>query len=139
MKFSLTSLIVALSAVSTVYAQGALIGYPPSGTTVSAGSNITVEIDRPNSLSSSTEVAVVIGLISCPTSPCRPVTDGVGTVLYNGPYHPALPPAGSGKPPHQNFTVTVPSDFPTGTAQLGVVHVTLIGVRLHQSKFRFSN
>ena len=32
------------------------------------------------------------------------------------------------KPPHQNFTVLVPSSIEKGPAQLGVFHVSLVGV-----------
>ncbi|KAK7052469.1 hypothetical protein R3P38DRAFT_1646729 [Favolaschia claudopus] len=110
-------------------AQRAVIGAPQDGTTVHPGQNLTVEIDRPDSLTGSTEVAVVIGFFSCGSSPaatCPPPTDVLGSVLYNGPYDPEFH-TGVSRPPHQNFTVTVPPFAPAGKAQLGVAHLSLVG------------
>ena len=79
-----------------------------------------------NSLTGSEEVAIVIGLQSCSSGPCMPPSSIMGTILYNGPFTPVYH-----EPylaPYQNFTVEVPSSFETGTALIGVVHVTLIGV-----------
>ncbi|KAG6902359.1 hypothetical protein C0995_001156 [Termitomyces sp. Mi166 len=132
MKFKLTFIAATISVlIFAAEAQRAAIGYPPDGTSITAGSELTVEVDRGNSLSSSTEVAVVIAVLSCPTSGCLPVGDGMGTVLYNGGYDPQYhPEAPFYKPPHQNFTVTIPSTIPKGKAQLGVVHLSLIGALL---------
>ncbi|KAG6807750.1 hypothetical protein H0H93_001128 [Arthromyces matolae] len=133
MKFNLPLIATALAATffSTVHAQTVAIGYPADGVSVSPGSEVTVEVDRPNSLSGSTEVAVVLGFQSCAsTGGCRPVTDGVYTVLYNGGYKPEYQQNALQKPPHQNFTVTIPSDAQPGLAQLGLIHVTLIGAAL---------
>ncbi|KAG6887756.1 hypothetical protein C0995_013046 [Termitomyces sp. Mi166 len=129
MKLNLTFVVTTFSVLfSTVKAQSIAIVYPADGASVTPGSNLTVEIDRPDTLTGSTEVAVVIGVISCPTSGCRSVGDGVGTVLYNGGYDPQFHTT-TAKPPHQNFTVTIPSTLPKGKAQLGVVHTTLIGTK----------
>ncbi|KAG6887339.1 hypothetical protein C0995_015968 [Termitomyces sp. Mi166 len=132
MKLNLTFVVTTLGVLfSTVKAQSIVIGYPADGASVTPGSNLTVEIDRPDTLTGSTEVAVVIGVISCPTSGCRSVGDGVGTVLYNGGYDPQFhTTAPVSKPPHQNFTIAIPSTLPKGKAQLGVVHTTLIGALL---------
>ncbi|KAH0583176.1 hypothetical protein J132_05370 [Termitomyces sp. J132] len=115
---------------ATVKAQSINIGFPPDGTSVTPGSNLTVEIDRPDTLTGSIEVAVVIAVLSCSrfSFGCIPVDQGMGTVLYNGGYNPQFhSTAPIGKPPHQNFTVTIPSNIPAGKAQLGVAHITLIG------------
>ena len=82
-------------------------------------------------LSSSQEVAVVIGFWAC-NGPCNEtdVSQIMGNVVYNGPYSPQLVDPGF-KPPYQNFTVTVPSHFVPGSeVSLNVAHFTLIGVRL---------
>ena len=71
----------------------------------------------------------MIGLQSCQHGGCHDPADGLGTVLYNGGFDPQYgPPRVWWKPPHQNFTVTIPSDAPKGKAVLGLVHVALIGV-----------
>ncbi|KAF8075233.1 hypothetical protein FPV67DRAFT_1446175 [Lyophyllum atratum] len=130
MKF-FTTLAALSTFLAAASAQSIAIGFPADGVSVQAGSKVVVEIDRPNSLSGSTEVAIVIGLQSCATSPCRPVTDGMGTVLYNGGYKPQYQQNAPGhKPPHQNFTVLIPSNTAKGKAQLGVTHVSLIGAGL---------
>jgi hypothetical protein len=53
--------------------------------------------------------------------------DRIGTILYNGGYRPEwhnIP----FKPPHQNFTVTIPKATLPGKAELSVIHFTLVGV-----------
>ncbi|KAG1725702.1 uncharacterized protein EDB91DRAFT_1167562 [Suillus paluster] len=115
---------LALLAVSA-FAQNAAIGYPPQGLSVSPGSSLTVQVERPNTLSSTEEVAVVIGLQSCPGTPCIDPADFMGQILYNGPFNPQY--QGPLGPPYQNFTVQIPSSIASGTALLGVAHVALIG------------
>ena len=134
---------------TAVFAQSAFIGLPAYNQTASPGSNIIVQVQRPvglatlhlpperitdyalcfvsqNSLTGSEEVAVVIGLQSCPDRPCTPPSGFMGTILYNGPFSPVY--HETYLPPYQNFTVQVPSSFGAGTALIGVAHVTLIGV-----------
>ncbi|KAF9465550.1 hypothetical protein BDZ94DRAFT_323388 [Collybia nuda] len=111
---------------TAAFAQSVRIGNPPNGTSVHAGSNVLMEIDRPDTLTGSTEIAIIIGFQSCATMPCHAPSDGLGTILYNGGYKPEFQP-GSSKPPHQNFTVTIPASAPQGPGLLGVSHVALVG------------
>jgi len=129
MKFSLSSLLLPLALSSVpVLCQNIAIGVPADLTSVHAGSKLNVEVDRPDTLSGSTEVAVVIGVNSCGSTSCPPPADILGTLLYNGPYNPQFAPDSPPfKPPHQNFTVTIPSNFPKGRALLAVYHIALIG------------
>lgn len=152
MKLAFSSLFSALL-VGWAAAQRVAIGFPVDRTAATAGSNIIVEIDRPvclsslsgnlsdltlvnfnsqDTLSASTEVAVVIAINSCHNTTCIPPADILGSILYNGPYSPKFQPtAPASLPPHQNFTVTIPAALPKGPAQLAVFHVSLIGVSLH--------
>ncbi|KAJ7449190.1 hypothetical protein FB451DRAFT_1053488 [Mycena latifolia] len=123
---------VALSAMfaTAAFAQNVAIGAPANGASVKAGSNITVEVDRPDTLTGSTEVAVVIGFFSCVPFPqgCPPPSEIIGNVLYNGPYDPEFHTnVTPSKPPYQNFTVTIPASARTGPAQLSVTHLSLVG------------
>ncbi|KAJ7621003.1 hypothetical protein FB45DRAFT_928101 [Roridomyces roridus] len=122
--------LVALLA-TTALAQNCVIGGPKNGTHVKPGKNITVEVDRPDSLTGSTEVAIIIGFMSCvgfPNSQCPPPDELIGSVLYNGPYNPQfhtnVTPT---KPPYQNFSVMIPTTARKGVAQLSVTHVSLVG------------
>ncbi|KAJ7023070.1 hypothetical protein C8F04DRAFT_970561 [Mycena alexandri] len=127
MKF-FSSLIFSTLLATTAFAQSAAIGAPADGSSVQAGSNITVEVDRPDTLTGSTEVAVVIGFLSCNGRPaCPAASEVLGSILYNGPFNPQFV-TGVSRPPHQNFTVTIPSTFPSGPAQLAVSHFSLVGV-----------
>ncbi|KAJ7143726.1 hypothetical protein C8R44DRAFT_758751 [Mycena epipterygia] len=119
---------------TAAFAQGVDIGAPADGATVKAGSNITVEVDRPDTLTGSTEVAIVIGFLSCvgfSDEVCPPASEFIGSILYNGPYDPEfhnnVTPF---KPPYQNFTVTIPPAARAGPAQLSVTHFSLVGVSL---------
>ncbi|KAJ5368711.1 uncharacterized protein N7496_008471 [Penicillium cataractarum] len=106
-------------------AQNAGIGLPTAGQQLSKGSDIVVQVQRPNSLTGSTEMAVAIGISSCATQACASPDEFMGTILYNGPFKPEY--HESPTPPYQNFTVTVPSSFTAGNAQINVAHATLIG------------
>ena len=55
-------------------------------------------------------------------------TQELGTVLFAGPYAPQAATPG-GTTLVQNYTVTIPSDFPSGPALLSVPHFVLVGVR----------
>ncbi|KAJ3776256.1 hypothetical protein EV361DRAFT_920194 [Lentinula raphanica] len=129
----LSSLFSLVAIATAVVAQSANIGAPPDMTQVAAGSSFTVMIERPDSQDPSIEVAVVIGLLSCASTPCNGPSEDLGSViLYNGPFHPQFVqgPGIPNLPPYENFTITVPSSFEKGNAQLGVAHVFLEGLAL---------
>ncbi|KIL61390.1 hypothetical protein M378DRAFT_51915, partial [Amanita muscaria Koide BX008] len=114
---------------TVAFAQSVEIGYPPNGASVPAGQDLTVQVVRPDTLTGSQEVAVVIGLASCTSQSCLPPNAVMGNILYNGPYNPQfqqpnLPP----RPPYQNFSVAIPASWTKGAAQLNVAHFTLIGL-----------
>ena len=48
MKFTIAAILAALT--TTCFAQGVNIGFPANGTSVSPGSNLIVQVDRPVSL-----------------------------------------------------------------------------------------
>ena len=79
-----------------------------------------------------TEVGIAIGLWPCGgpkgTSKCAStdVSQVLGNVVYAGAYSPQ--PQTDGRPPQQNFTVTVPASFKSGQVSLGVAHLALVGV-----------
>ncbi|KAJ5923597.1 hypothetical protein N7454_008842 [Penicillium verhagenii] len=106
-------------------AQNAVIGLPTADQTVAPGSDIVVQVQRPNSLTGSEEMAVAIGLVSCPSGTCQPASNIMGSIVYNGLFNPVYHEAYL--PPYENFTVTVPSSFAAGQAQVNVAHATLVG------------
>ncbi|KAJ8696955.1 hypothetical protein PTI98_006774 [Pleurotus ostreatus] len=131
MKF--TSCVVFLfSLLSVSLAQSIMIGFPKPSANITAGSNFTVEVDRPNSLTGSTEVGIAINIQPCAArGECIPPEDLLGFTLYAGSYNPQFHTNVSfGLPPHQNFTVALPSSFAKGTALLSVTHLSLVGVSL---------
>jgi len=79
-----------------------------------------------DTLTGSEEIAIVIAIQSCPSGNCLPVSEDMGTVLYEGPFNPQF---GSGAyDPYEDFSVQLPASFPTGQAQLGLAHFSLVGV-----------
>ncbi|KAJ7053369.1 hypothetical protein C8F01DRAFT_1167247 [Mycena amicta] len=123
----LRSLAMSVLLATSALAQGALIGAPSPGANIPlASSNLTVQVDRPNSLSASKEVSVAIGYKICDAEEgCGPSAQ----LLYNGPYTPTLhPPTFPGQQTnYQNFTFPSPF-FAPGPVQLTVVHFFDIGV-----------
>ncbi|KAJ7434517.1 hypothetical protein B0H11DRAFT_1757567 [Mycena galericulata] len=131
MKF-FSSLVMSAMLATAAFAQNVDIGAPADGATVTPGTNITVEVDRPDTLTGSIEVAVVIGFLSCVpfnAQTCPPPSEIIGQILYNGPYDPEFRtgPGLPNKPPYQNFTVAIPASAPTGPAQISVTHFGLVG------------
>ncbi|EIN13075.1 hypothetical protein PUNSTDRAFT_131299 [Punctularia strigosozonata HHB-11173 SS5] len=123
---NLKSGIILTAIASVAFAQSIDIGSPANGSFVSRGSSLTVEVDRPESLTGSSEVGIIIGLRPC-NPDCSPtdIDDDLGLVLYGGPYNPQFSNVTDHKPPHQNFTFTVPASF-DGTAVLSVFHVAVV-------------
>ncbi|KAB8071476.1 hypothetical protein BDV29DRAFT_179133 [Aspergillus leporis] len=111
--------------VATVSAQNAVIGYPAEGQQIAQGEELVVQVQRPNSLTGSVEVAVAIGVAFCASSPCFAPKDSIGTILYNGPFKPEY--HETSQPPYQNFTVQIPDSAAEGTAQINVAHVAIVG------------
>ncbi|KAF8834789.1 hypothetical protein BDN67DRAFT_975749 [Paxillus ammoniavirescens] len=121
--YALTLLSTALFA-SAAFGQ-TYITAPAAGSTVTAGSEITVQVTVPDSLINFDEISVAIGLQSCPDGSCNPTEEYLGTILYQGPYTPQ--PSGVGTNLFQNFTVTIPSSTSSGQAILGVANFYLDG------------
>lgn len=119
MKFFAT--ILSLGFLAVAAAQNIVIGSPADGDTISAGQNITVQVERPvrlplllslrshsnsfylpffhsfsnqDSLTGSIEVAVVISIAPCAgsdISTCANPADRLGARMYSGPFDPEFP------------------------------------------------
>ncbi|KZS99995.1 uncharacterized protein LAESUDRAFT_688689 [Laetiporus sulphureus 93-53] len=114
---------------ASVHAQWIYVDYPAAGTTVSAGSNITVLVAQPVPATPSIEVGLAICLKSCAgySDGCASfdTTQQLGDILYIGPYDPVY--HSTEWPPYQNFTVQIPASMSAGEASLSATHLALIG------------
>ncbi|VDB91970.1 unnamed protein product [Peniophora sp. CBMAI 1063] len=119
---------VLASLFASAYAQGITIGSPTTGSTISTG-DVVVEVVRPDSLTGSTEVAIVISIEPCNADgTCIDPAERLGTTLYNGPYNPQFPTTPTPlDQPEQNFTVSIPDSLAGQKALLSVVHLSLVG------------
>ena len=81
-----------------------------------------------NSQTPSTDVAVLIGLRSCPNNDCDSIADSsaLGTILYGGTYSPISRTGGGAL--YANYTVSIPDTVGTGNALLSVAHFYAGGV-----------
>ncbi|KAI2787699.1 hypothetical protein POX_f08074 [Penicillium oxalicum] len=95
--------------IGMALSQSIEIGLPAPNQRLSKGANVTVQIQRPNNQSGSKEMAVAIGIYSCPTSECFTPDETMGTILYVGSFDPKY--HEFNLPPYQNFTVKLPSDL----------------------------
>ncbi|EIM79421.1 uncharacterized protein STEHIDRAFT_126517 [Stereum hirsutum FP-91666 SS1] len=136
MKFFTALVSLGLAAVAA--AQSIAIGAPADGTSVSAGQSLTVQVERPDSLTGSTEVAIVISVAPCSSSnieSCPDPSGRLGSTLYSGSFDPEFPTSSPGSTangyngPQQNYTVIIPSNGLTSgnLALLSVVHLSLVG------------
>ncbi|KAL0572861.1 hypothetical protein V5O48_009110 [Marasmius crinis-equi] len=134
MKFS-TSALLAVVAATSVAAQQAHIAAPKNATDVKQGSDLMIEVARPNlqgpGSSFSEEVGIVLSYVACSDSgACVPPSQGTGKILYKGPYDPQPNLAFPSIPPHQNFTVKIPGDGVKGAAQIALTQFSLAGNNL---------
>ncbi|KAK7029640.1 hypothetical protein VNI00_014338 [Paramarasmius palmivorus] len=127
MKYLLNSLLTAIALATAASAQRTSIGDPSMNTQVIAGTNLDVRIDLQPTTSNVDQVGIAIGLQSCQPEQCFPPDQVLGTLLYKGAYDPQYSSEASSLPPHQNFSVYIPEDFPRGNAILGLVHLGLVG------------
>ncbi|PIL22939.1 hypothetical protein GSI_15635 [Ganoderma sinense ZZ0214-1] len=117
-----------LALVASAYTQGIKIAAPAANSHVVASQTVLVDVERPNSQTPSTDVAVLIGLRSCaPSGDCAALADSgtLGTILYKGVYDP-IERTGGGM--YQNYTVVVPGGVGAGSALLSVAHFYAGGV-----------
>ncbi|OJI99472.1 hypothetical protein ASPVEDRAFT_187655 [Aspergillus versicolor CBS 583.65] len=117
-------LAILASFAATALAQNAFV-YLPNGDQLKAGSDVVVQVTRPNSLTGSTEIGVAIGVQSCPSSACR--VDTIGTTLFAGEFKPEYHGQTGGGQPYQNYTVTIPEETAKGRAFIEVAHATIVG------------
>ncbi|KAE8153245.1 hypothetical protein BDV25DRAFT_39003 [Aspergillus avenaceus] len=110
---------------ATVSAQNARIGFPVQDQELTRGENITVMVQKPNSLTGSIEMGIAIGLASCDARPCLPANETLGRLLYHGPFKPEFHEPRFG--PYENFTVTVPRELMKGKGQLNLAHMVIVG------------
>ncbi|KAI0780687.1 hypothetical protein BD413DRAFT_600239 [Trametes elegans] len=117
----------ALSFVAAALAQSVTILSPTTNTTLARGSTFVVDVDKPDTLSPSTDVSVVIGLVSCASASCSDMAAGgiLGNILYKGDYTPQPRPNSSHL--FQNYSIVVPDSLQTGPAVLNVAHFYLLG------------
>ncbi|KAJ7587522.1 hypothetical protein C8J56DRAFT_1050737 [Mycena floridula] len=112
--FTLTSILI-----SSTAAQSFAIGAPKAGSTVHRGQSVTVQIQVPIGTSPEAgelDIALTIGLLSCPTTTCAAPSADLGKTIFTG-----------------NFTLTVPSDFPVGKASFQASRTFLLQVPDHSS------
>ncbi|KAH7882550.1 hypothetical protein F5I97DRAFT_1931096 [Phlebopus sp. FC_14] len=126
MRFLTTALSAALF-VTSVLCQGIVVNSPTSGTTVTPGSNITVQVGMGDFIENIETVGLAIGLQSCGGSiSCGSPLDGVGTVLYTGSWNPSFGPEYYNI--YQDFNVTIPASTASGSANLAVVGYYLVAL-----------
>jgi len=126
MKFFTTIISTALC-LGAAIAQTINIASPLPGDSVQTGKDTVITVVRPNSLTGSIYVGLVIGIAHCPVGMCPPANQTTGTVLYNGDYNPQYATGAEQLGPHQNFTVTIPSDFDTEDAMITATLLQLTG------------
>ncbi|KAG6371966.1 hypothetical protein JVT61DRAFT_8982 [Boletus reticuloceps] len=119
----LVKFLCATALTSAVLAQDLFIASPPPYTILLAGSQVTVQlVDK----SPHNRADVWIGIEYCKSgSQCPDVLQDPGQILYTGPYTPGH--HEDADYAYQNMTVTIPSSWPSGLAQLGAVMIWGLG------------
>ncbi|KAI0647907.1 hypothetical protein C8Q79DRAFT_1008296 [Trametes meyenii] len=125
MKF-FVSAAAALASLAVVQAQNIVINAPAPQSTFNPGDQVVVDVARGPSRLVSQDVSVAIGILNCEVSrSCGDIDTqpfSFGTLLFSGPYAPQQHADGFS----QNYTVTIPTDFPSGNTELSVVHFYLL-------------
>ncbi|KAN0080351.1 hypothetical protein V8E55_009917 [Tylopilus felleus] len=120
MQFFKAALSLALLAGSAL-AQSTQLTYPPPGTTLTVGSEFTVQVYMGGYPENIDVVAIVIGLAQCYGGTCSPASSFMGNILYQGPYTPQQDSY------YANYTVTVPESFTPGKASLNAINLFMVG------------
>ncbi|KAH7914857.1 hypothetical protein BJ138DRAFT_1110230 [Hygrophoropsis aurantiaca] len=120
------------SFVAHALSQSIEIAAPADWSSVYPGNSVSVQVDLPNFNSQATQVAVVIAIFPCFSDPplsCPAFErDGVGNILYNGPFDPQYPaPNPNSEPPQQIFDIAIPPGTKTGPAVFSVTHISFVG------------
>ncbi|KZT63970.1 hypothetical protein DAEQUDRAFT_741611 [Daedalea quercina L-15889] len=126
---SVKSLFVCGALALATAAQNINIALPTAMTTVNPGDNITVQVEKGDSLTGSTEVGIAIALKSCSgyTGGCDviDISEVLGTPMLISQWAPTY--HSDQWYPYSNFTVTIPSTFQSGQAILSATHLSLVG------------
>jgi len=127
------SVLIAATFAAAAFAQNIAIGVPLPGNTIFPGEQLGVEVVKPDSLTSSRDIAVEISLahIGCDNPTCA-AFPGPATVLFSGPYNPQVRSRGTSA--IEDFAVMVPSSFQQGDVALLVVkHWAAVGVSEYET------
>ncbi|KAM5541853.1 hypothetical protein V8D89_004582 [Ganoderma adspersum] len=122
--------LVIISLAASAFAQLASIVSPTNGSTITAGSQLTVDVHQDGAATDDVQIAIVLGLASCLNTPCTEVVpgqDGVGTILLKSLFDPQRDPSLPQEGLHQNFTMVVPENVLTGPSILSLTHLQMVG------------
>ncbi|EMD34595.1 hypothetical protein CERSUDRAFT_116762 [Gelatoporia subvermispora B] len=109
-------------------AQTASFLIPQPNATIAPGSTVTIQIHQDESLSDDVQLGIAIGLATCFSGSCAnydPSQDGMGTILYNGPFNPQHDPSDPEAGLQERFNLTFPGS--TGPSVLSVVQMQAVG------------
>ncbi|KAI0360251.1 hypothetical protein OH77DRAFT_1393630 [Trametes cingulata] len=123
------SIIVLAALALSALAQQAQIVSPAAGSTIAAGSEVTIEVHQDGAATDDVQVAIILGIRNCPSGDCNgfdPSEDGMGTLLYSGLFNPQHSPTEPQKGLFQDFTVQVP-DSMSGSTLLSLAHLQAVG------------
>ncbi|KAI0360252.1 hypothetical protein OH77DRAFT_1418123 [Trametes cingulata] len=122
------SILVLAALALSALAQQAQIVSPAAGSTIAAGSEVTIEVHQDESATDDVQVAIILGISGC-SSNCDdfdPSESGMGTILFGGVFDPQRDPSQPQKGLFQDFTFQVP-DFLSGSAVLTLAHLQAVG------------
>ncbi|KAI0363432.1 hypothetical protein BV20DRAFT_144836 [Pilatotrama ljubarskyi] len=123
------SILVLAALALSALAQQAQIVSPAPGSTITAGSEVTIEVHQDEAATDDVQVAVILGIRGCPSGDCTgfdPADFGMGTLIYHGVFDPQRDPTQPQKGLFQDFTFQVP-DFLSGSTLLSLAHLQAVG------------
>ncbi|KAI0634672.1 hypothetical protein C8Q77DRAFT_646208 [Trametes polyzona] len=129
------SLLVLATLALSALAQQATIVSPAAGSTIIAGSAITIEVHQDASATDDVQISALIGFQPCQftgSADCSgfdPSTSGVGTIVFAGDFMPARDPKHPQKGPFQDFNFTIPSSTPIGKSVFTLGHLHAVGAQ----------
>ncbi|OCH86250.1 hypothetical protein OBBRIDRAFT_249953 [Obba rivulosa] len=119
--------LVALAAGAAAQTASFLI--PQPGATIAPGSTVTVQVHQDESTSDDVQLGIAIGLATCFSGTCAnydPAQDGMGTILYSGPFNPQFNSSDPEAGLQESFTLTFPGS--TGPSVLSIAQMQAVGV-----------
>ncbi|KAG2119933.1 uncharacterized protein F5147DRAFT_767396 [Suillus discolor] len=77
---------IAVFAISATLAETIELAFPQNGDNFCPSQEVTAQVIQPQSMASTVQVGIALGIANCENGSCPDPADGLGSYLYAGPW-----------------------------------------------------